>query len=216
MSEGNVMPAEIAKALVIAQAKMRRVGHDSSNEHHRYKYTSAEAILEAVRGPMEEAGLALLQLGWDAYQADGVSRLRVRYLLTHSSGASWEVPSSTIPVLPDKGRPWDKAEATALTYSLGYTLRGLLRIPRWGTDDDVDQRDDRPDPAAEAAEAAAVSSAVRDVISALNDAATQAQAQNAWARAKTMWHKATAEQHQALTAAKDQAKARLAQPQEEA
>lgn len=156
------MPPAIAKAIAIAQSKIRRVGHDAKNAHHQYRYTSAEAVIEACIGPMSEAGLGLVQMGWDRLapvsdvwcviddkgqtlelRETSSARLRVRYLLVHESGASWELPAITIPVLPEKGRPLDKAEATALTYSLGYTLRGLLRVPRAEGDDDADQRDDR-------------------------------------------------------------------------
>src|SRR5258707_6928030 len=57
---------------------------------------------------------------------------------------------SETPIVEDKSRPMDKAVATALTYNLGYTLRGLLLLPR--VEDEVDQRDDRkyePTPAAD-------------------------------------------------------------------
>jgi lysozyme len=40
-------------------------------------------------------------------------------------------------------RPLDKAVATAMTYNLGYFLRGLLLLPRVEEGTDVDQRDDR-------------------------------------------------------------------------
>lgn len=173
----EVMPAEIAKALVKAQALIRAVGHDATNSFHRYRYTSAEALLDASREPMAAAGLALVQCGWSMTDPRVVDSLewvpavegrdgkgdrfiaqvtkevlpgvvRVRYLLTHDSGAAWELPPVECPVIPEAGRPWDKAMATALTYALGYALRGLLKIPRTGdpdkteSRDDVDQRDD--------------------------------------------------------------------------
>jgi hypothetical protein len=158
------IPSEIVVAMVKAQANVRAVGHDGKNKHHDYKYTSAEALLEAAREPLASAGLAVSQFAWEHVAPDaehvaylreesgkpeqvhgietGPARLRVWYLVAHDSGASW-VFAATVPVLPEKGRPIDKAEATALTYSFGYTLRGLLKIPRTdATDDDVDQRDD--------------------------------------------------------------------------
>jgi ERF superfamily len=140
------VPAAIATALAKAQAKVTRVGKDGANTFHRYRYTSAEALIESAIGVMGSEGLALVQCGWDIVQPAGEmpARLSVRYLLTHVSGESWEMPPSSTPAIPEKGRPWDKAEAAALTYSLGYTLRGLLKIPRADADDDVDQRDDAP------------------------------------------------------------------------
>ena len=52
-------------------------------------------------------------------------------------------PPFGVPVLPEKGRPIDKAEAGARTYALSYFLRDLLLIPRVDEGSDVDQRDDR-------------------------------------------------------------------------
>ena len=47
------------------------------------------------------------------------------------------------PIIPEKGRPWDKAHAGALTSSLAYFLRDLLLMPRVeeGTDMDSGDRD---------------------------------------------------------------------------
>ena len=141
------MPAAIATALAKTQAKVLRVGKDGENAHHRYRYTSAEALIEAAVGLMGSEGLAIVQCGWDLVAPSGPempARLVVQYLLTHVGGDTWWMPPSSTPAIPEKGRPWDKAEAAALTYSLGYTLRGLLKIPRADADDDVDQRNDAP------------------------------------------------------------------------
>ena len=143
MSTNEKMPAAIATGLAKAQARVKRVGKDGTNAFHKYKYTSAEALIEAAVDLMGEQGIALVQCGWDRIQRpEDPARISVRYILTHASGESWEMPPSSTPVIPEKGRPWDKAEAAALTYSLGYTLRGLLKIPRADADDDVDQRND--------------------------------------------------------------------------
>ncbi len=89
------MPVEIAKALVVCQGLMRRVGQDGDNQFHRYKYTSAENILESVREPMRQAGLALLQvpIGVERASRDGApDRLVMQYFVTHESGAVWMLP----------------------------------------------------------------------------------------------------------------------------
>mgnify|MGYP000246290882 CR=1 FL=1 len=159
---GWTMPPAIAKAIAIAQGLMQRVGHDGKNLHHWYRYTSAEAVIEASIEPMAKAGLGLVQCGWEPLpprcdtwfdvsdkgeqleqRVSGPARIEIRYMLVHESGVAWWMPPVTMPVLPEKGRPMDKAEATALTYSLGYVLRGLLKIPRTDDADDLDQRDDR-------------------------------------------------------------------------
>lgn len=156
------MPPAIASAIAMAQGLMQRVGHDGKNQHHGYRYTSAEAVIEAAIEPMKKAGLGLVQCGWEPLpprcdtwfdvsdkgeqleqRVSGPARIEIRYMLVHESGVAWWMPPVTMPVLPEKGRPMDKAEATALTYSLGYVLRGLLKIPRTDDADDLDQRDDR-------------------------------------------------------------------------
>jgi len=48
------------------------------------------------------------------------------------------------PVVPDRGRPPDKALASALTTSLAYLLRDLLLMPRVDPADDLAGREDRP------------------------------------------------------------------------
>lgn len=142
------MPSEIAAAIVDAQGRISAVAKDATNSFHRYRYASAEAVIAEARHALNGAGLAALCLGWrivpDAQPTEGstgLDRIEVRYRLLHKSGAFLDLETST-PVIPDKGRPEDKAEATALTYNLGYTLRGLLLIPRGEEDADADRRDD--------------------------------------------------------------------------
>ena len=66
------------------------------HQQQGYRYTSAEALLEATREARAKAGLAIVQCGWDRLEG---SRLSVRYLLTHKSGVSWELPRCTVPVV---------------------------------------------------------------------------------------------------------------------
>jgi len=149
--------AELAAALVDAQGKASWVGKDATNQFHRYQYASAESVIAEGRAALNSSGLALDSSEWRFEEApasheergeDGkrqpqpIGRVVVHYLLVHKSGAckSWE---SSMAVIPEKGRPADKAECAALTANLAYTLRGLLQIPR-GDDPGtgVDERDD--------------------------------------------------------------------------
>jgi hypothetical protein len=149
----------IYAALVKAQAAARGVEKSSANQFHRYKYASAEAIIAEARDALNAAGLAVFveSFAYQPYkpdeapppvetkggkrQAAAVGRVVVRYRVAHESGASLDAVCSS-PVIPESGRPEDKAEATALTYNLGYYLRGLLLLPRVEEGTDVDQRDD--------------------------------------------------------------------------
>jgi hypothetical protein len=130
----------LAAALVKAQLAAEAVGKDKANAFHKYKYASAEAMLAEGREAITGAGLALFQLGW-VVSAD-LAKMTVHYLLLeHTSGenVSWDAETS---IIPDKGRPQDKAEAAALTYSIAYTIRGLLLLPRVDESASVDTRDD--------------------------------------------------------------------------
>lgn len=138
MSEAQ---AQLLGALARAQAQAQGVEKGSVNTFHRYKYASAEDVIAVSREALAGTGLAFLCLS-ATVQWGEPAVLTCRYALVHESGASMELVSET-PVIPEKGRPEDKAVATAKTYDLGYALRGLLLLPRVEEGADADQRDDR-------------------------------------------------------------------------
>jgi hypothetical protein len=149
-------------ALVRAQASARAVGLDSKNEHHRYRYASAESLIEEGRSALVPAGLALLvtdvaldcrapiPVDEENTQTGEVRRrfvpqptmLRATYVLAHESGESISYVREW-PALEQKGRPIDKAEGGALTTALGYAIRDVLMLPRDDDYADMDRRDDR-------------------------------------------------------------------------
>lgn len=139
MSEHNQeSKAEIYTALIKAQSVAQAVEKGSSNAFHKYKYASAESMIGEAREALSAAGLALMTVHWFIRE----ERMNVGYALVHGSGQMLEFQTSTA-IIPDKGRPMDKAEATALTYNLGYFLRGLLLLPRVEPGTQPDERDDR-------------------------------------------------------------------------
>lgn len=141
----------LAGALIKAQAKCRAVEKDARNTYHKYNYASAEAIIEEAKGPLNECGLALMPVGLhvNGHDREGENRFELEreFLLLHESGESVPIKCHW-PICPDKGRPLDKATASADTTSLAYTLRDLLLMPRVGGDDDMSGRDDTSKPAA--------------------------------------------------------------------
>jgi hypothetical protein len=130
MSDG--MPASIASALVKAQREARDVVKDGENKYHRYAYATADAIASEARRALNKSGLALCRVGWSVQKAgDGVPlTVLVTYALVHDDGSSCLLPPAECPVIPEKGRPEDKATAAALTFSAGYVALGLLQIER--------------------------------------------------------------------------------------
>lgn len=138
------MPKSIASALVKAQATVKPVEKDSTNSFHKYKYASSDDVVAVGREALVGAGLALARVGWShtPLTEHEPARINVQYMLTSSDGECWMCPLASVPVLPEKGRPEDKAEAAALTYSHGYMVLGLLQMER-RDEGAVDQRDDR-------------------------------------------------------------------------
>jgi hypothetical protein len=67
-----------------------------------------------------------------------------QFSLLHTSGEERQL-STAWPIVPDKGRPADKAAASAATTSLAYLLRDLLLAPRVDPADDLAGREDRPE-----------------------------------------------------------------------
>lgn len=148
MTDTQAMTPALAAALVRAQAQMRPVGKDSTNQFHRYKYASSEDIIDASRDVLTANGLSFTVEG-AAYTPiageavwGGVAILGMSFVLEHASGEQRRMTSS-IPVCPEKGRPLDKALFAARTEGLGYALRDLLLIPRLDAQD-IQGRPDRP------------------------------------------------------------------------
>lgn len=138
--------AETAKALAKAVADCHAVDKDGRNTHHGYNYASADAIIQEGRRALAGAGLALLPMeaSLNGSEREGPDRFELvrTFVLLHSSG---EVTPLRVcwPVVPDKGRPLDKATAIADTLSLSYLLRDLLMMPRVDPSDEMNARDDR-------------------------------------------------------------------------
>jgi hypothetical protein len=147
------MHPELAAGLLKAQAEAIPVGKASVNEHHGYKYVSAEDMISEGRAALRVGGLSLFVAGWRVEalekpiasadgKSDAAARVIVKYVLAHVSGQaySWEASSY---IIPGKGRPADKAELGAITANLAYAIRGLLLLPRVDEHVAIELRDDR-------------------------------------------------------------------------
>lgn len=137
----------LAKSLCKAVLACRSAEKDRRNEFHKYDYASSESILEEGRNALANAGVALIPVesslvGWERSAGNERFELVRTFLLLDSSGECVPI-RVTWPVVPDKGRPLDKATAAADTLSLAYLLRDLLQMPRVDPSDEVAARDDR-------------------------------------------------------------------------
>ncbi len=162
--KGMPMPPSIAKGLVKAMAAAKPVAkagqYGDENSKFSYKYATSEDVIIEARDALSVGGVSVLTESWEVatrtvryleraedgtvqYVEEDEDSVVVSYLLVSAEGDSWRPAPVRTPILPEKGRPPDKALATALTYNLNYYLRGLLLLARrMPQEKAVDERDD--------------------------------------------------------------------------
>lgn len=141
----------LAKALSVARDRCRAASKDATNTFHKYEYASAEEVIATAVDALDGSGLAVIPVSERmvilATSPQVTYALDRTLLLAHASGETCPIEVSGWPIIPERGRPLDKAYATALTSSLAYKLRDLLQMPRGNQfDDDVSAADDRQTP----------------------------------------------------------------------
>jgi hypothetical protein len=115
--------ANLAAALVKAQAKLKPAIKDSANPFFKSKYADLGAVWEACREALQSEGLAVVQLpGF----ASGEARLTT--ILLHASG-EW--------IAGEAGAPLAKADAQGVGSAITYLRRyGLAAVAGVVTEDD--------------------------------------------------------------------------------
>ncbi len=133
-------------ALVVAQHEANPVTKSARNDYHKYNYASAEAIIQEAGEALSFAGLAAFPVSVerDPTALDHVwkkddkgeefidipRRVRMTLAVVHCASGEERLFVCSVPVIPEKGRPEDKAEFGARTEMLAYALRDLLLLPR--------------------------------------------------------------------------------------
>lgn len=121
----------LMRALADAQKSIGGVEKDARNKHHGYDYSSAEGIIADSRTALLRHGIIADRTSWTMNDLpDGTRSVTSRFLLWHIGSGEHLATDSPWPVIPEKGRPLDKALAGALTTSLAYWLRDTLLLPR--------------------------------------------------------------------------------------
>lgn len=157
------MPAKIAAALVKAAREADAVEKKGTvsipgkegRAGYSYTFAGADALMSEARGALEKAGLAIVLTRWwpvvERHEEQGEDgkpsvwfnrTLFAEFLLVHEEGESHPIGPFQMPVVEERGRGIDKCDAAALTYLTGYTMRGLLCLPRVEKGSQVDERDD--------------------------------------------------------------------------
>lgn len=110
---------ELAAALAKAQGAMTGASKDAQNPHFKAKYATLDSVIDVVRAPFSENGLAYIQ---SLRNVDGERRLVTR--LMHNSGQFLE--DDGVPLLVDKANM--QGLGSALTYARRYGLMAAAGV----------------------------------------------------------------------------------------
>lgn len=117
---------ELAKALSIAQSEMKPAIKDSINPAYKSRYSNISSVWEAIRGPITQNGLTILQ---DAVTGDKCVSVTTRII--HSSGQWIEFGPFTINLVKFDAH----AMGSATSYARRYALCAAVGVV---SDDDDD------------------------------------------------------------------------------
>jgi hypothetical protein len=136
---------KVRAALIAAQAAAQAVAKEGRNDWHGYNYATAESVFAEAKMVLAAQGLGLQcvkreigpPIGRDN---DGVAAtITKQWKVIHASGEEIVYPEWKWPVVPERGRPFDKAIAAAETVCRHYFTLDLLQISR--TEGGVDMDD---------------------------------------------------------------------------
>lgn len=105
---------ELAAALVKAQASLKAAPYNRTNPHFKNKYADLASVLDTIRKPLADHGLAVTQT---TEMRDGTFCLVTRLLHTSGQFIASEYP------LPQTARPQELG--SALTYARRYSLSAI-------------------------------------------------------------------------------------------
>jgi hypothetical protein len=134
MVSGNL--AALAKALAKAQAALKAAKKDSDNPFYKSKYASLESVLDAIRGPFTDNGLAFTQVP-DVLD-NGTFVLVTR--LMHEGGGQ---VVGRYPIVPIKTDP--QGYGSAVYYARRYSIEAMSGVARKEDDDDGNAASHPPD-----------------------------------------------------------------------
>ena len=130
---------KLASALAKAQALMRSAPKNRINPHFKSRYADLDAVSEAIRGPLSQHGLALLQ----PLSSNGDPRsVVITTVLVHESG-EWLRSSLTL----QAAQATPQAIGAAVTYGRRYSAAAIVGIAS-DEDDDGEAAEGRPAAAA--------------------------------------------------------------------
>lgn len=136
--EGKMTMDKLASALVKAQAAFPEIPRTAKvsvrtkvGVSYEFKYAPFETIIAAVRKPLADNGLALIQSIETNFGSGDKSNARIQTIIVHESGQKFV--SGGTPIINDGVGP--QAYGSAITYAKRYDLSLTLGI---ATNDDDD------------------------------------------------------------------------------
>ena len=114
---------ELAKAFVKAQGAMPKLVKDSINPHLKNGYASLAAVIDTIRKPLADSGLALYQSATTTTDADGKPIVVVRSMLIHESGEYIE-DELPMPILKNDAQ----GIGSAITYGRRYAAMAMCGL----------------------------------------------------------------------------------------
>ena len=120
--------AEAQKSITNAELDASAEVRMKSGGTYGYQYATLASVMDAVRGPLAENGLSIIQLTADP----GEGRLGIRTILAHESGQSIE---DTITMAPDAWSP--QAVGSCRSYMRRYSVMAIIGIAG-AIDDDAE------------------------------------------------------------------------------
>lgn len=142
---------DLFAALAKAQAAVETVGKDGKNRDKHYSYATADSMIRGARAARAGSGLSLLT-SWTYVELDPPEDtssgqwpgavVTLHYVLAHEGGGV-VTGQLSMHAICSRGRPIDKAVASAATYAEGFVERNLMRLDRQEeSKDDVERRGD--------------------------------------------------------------------------
>ena len=116
---------QIAEALVSAQKEIKFAVKDSTNPHYKSKYANINSVIDAVKKPLNDNGIAILQ----SLSPSDDGKLHLTTRLIHSSG-EWIEDTAVCPLQKQDAQ----GLGSAVSYIRRYSLSALLSV--YADDDD--------------------------------------------------------------------------------
>lgn len=121
------IPADIVHAILKVKKKIKKLEHDAENKHANYRYTSSEAMYEALRVEMADAGLVLLTLETGCERGQDGKSVRVMFqFILATEKSTWTHRDNVRTVY----QPWMGAQSfqAAQSYAEKAYLKSLFKL----------------------------------------------------------------------------------------